>query len=303
MRRSVAGWCCSVQRGRRATMCEWCHTPVPRDVQHRERPGDPGSRARRRGEVHDRAAADHRGGRPRTRGRRPPPARSSRTWSSCSPPRASGSSTPTTRSTSRDDELRALYRDLALVRRWDVEATALQRQGELGIWASLLGQEAAQVGAGRALAAGRHGLPDLPRARRRLDPRRRPAATSSACSAASTTAAGTRPRTGFNLYTVVIGVAVPARHRLRHGRAARRRRERGAGLPRRRRHQPGRGQRGADLGGELLRPGRLLLPEQPVRDQRADRAPVPGAAVPARGRASASPACGSTATTSSPSSP
>jgi 2-oxoisovalerate dehydrogenase E1 component alpha subunit len=50
-----------------------------------------------------------------------------------------------------DDELRALYRDLALVRRWDVEATALQRQGELGIWASLLGQEAAQIGAGRAM--------------------------------------------------------------------------------------------------------------------------------------------------------
>jgi pyruvate dehydrogenase E1 component alpha subunit len=52
-----------------------------------------------------------------------------------------------------DEELRGLYRDLVLVRRWDVEATALQRQGELGIWASLLGQEAAQVGAGRALAA------------------------------------------------------------------------------------------------------------------------------------------------------
>ena len=52
-----------------------------------------------------------------------------------------------------DDELRSLYRDLALVRRWDVEATALQRQGELGIWASLLGQEAAQIGAGRALGA------------------------------------------------------------------------------------------------------------------------------------------------------
>ncbi len=50
-----------------------------------------------------------------------------------------------------DDELRGLYRDLVLVRRWDVEATALQRQGELGIWASLLGQEAAQVGAGHAL--------------------------------------------------------------------------------------------------------------------------------------------------------
>jgi 2-oxoisovalerate dehydrogenase E1 component alpha subunit len=44
-----------------------------------------------------------------------------------------------------------LYRDLVLVRRIDIEATALQRQGELGIWASLLGQEAAQVGSGRAL--------------------------------------------------------------------------------------------------------------------------------------------------------
>jgi 2-oxoisovalerate dehydrogenase E1 component alpha subunit len=58
-----------------------------------------------------------------------------------------------------DEELRGLYRDLALVRRWDVEATALQRQGELGIWASLLGQEAAQVGAGRALAEGDMAFP------------------------------------------------------------------------------------------------------------------------------------------------
>jgi pyruvate dehydrogenase E1 component alpha subunit len=58
-----------------------------------------------------------------------------------------------------EDELRDLYRDLALVRRWDVEATALQRQGELGIWASLLGQEAAQVGAGRALREGDMAFP------------------------------------------------------------------------------------------------------------------------------------------------
>jgi 2-oxoisovalerate dehydrogenase E1 component subunit alpha len=50
-----------------------------------------------------------------------------------------------------DEELRGLYRDLVVVRRIDVEATALQRQGELGIWAALLGQEAAQVGSGRAL--------------------------------------------------------------------------------------------------------------------------------------------------------
>src|ERR1700729_1266432 len=50
------------------------------------------------------------------------------------------------------EEIRDLYRDLVLVRRIDTEAIALQRQGELGIWASLLGQEAAQIGSGRALS-------------------------------------------------------------------------------------------------------------------------------------------------------
>jgi 2-oxoisovalerate dehydrogenase E1 component alpha subunit len=49
-------------------------------------------------------------------------------------------------------EIRSLYRDLVLVRRIDTEAISLQRQGELGIWASLLGQEAAQIGSGRALS-------------------------------------------------------------------------------------------------------------------------------------------------------
>jgi pyruvate dehydrogenase E1 component alpha subunit len=41
---------------------------------------------------------------------------------------------------------------MVLVRRADREAKALQRQGELGLWAPLLGQEAAQIGAGRAMA-------------------------------------------------------------------------------------------------------------------------------------------------------
>jgi 2-oxoisovalerate dehydrogenase E1 component alpha subunit len=50
-----------------------------------------------------------------------------------------------------DEAYRGLYRDLVMVRRIDTEATALQRQGELGLWASLLGQEGAQVGAGRSL--------------------------------------------------------------------------------------------------------------------------------------------------------
>nr|BFF02186.1 pyruvate dehydrogenase (acetyl-transferring) E1 component subunit alpha [Streptoalloteichus tenebrarius] len=49
------------------------------------------------------------------------------------------------------DELRGLYRDMVLVRRADREGNALQRQGQLGIWVPLLGQEAAQIGAGRAM--------------------------------------------------------------------------------------------------------------------------------------------------------
>ncbi|WP_460468887.1 pyruvate dehydrogenase (acetyl-transferring) E1 component subunit alpha [Calidifontibacter terrae] len=49
------------------------------------------------------------------------------------------------------EDAQSMYRDLVLVRRMDAEGHALQRQGELGLWPSLLGQEAAQVGAGRAL--------------------------------------------------------------------------------------------------------------------------------------------------------
>ncbi|HEY6801742.1 MAG TPA: pyruvate dehydrogenase (acetyl-transferring) E1 component subunit alpha [Agromyces sp.] len=44
-----------------------------------------------------------------------------------------------------------LYRDMSVVRRLDTEATALQRQGELGLWPPLAGQEAAQIGSARAL--------------------------------------------------------------------------------------------------------------------------------------------------------
>ncbi|GGL96112.1 pyruvate dehydrogenase (acetyl-transferring) E1 component subunit alpha [Nakamurella endophytica] len=50
------------------------------------------------------------------------------------------------------DLLRGLYRDMVLVRRFDREGNALQRQGQLSIWVPLLGQEGAQIGAGRALA-------------------------------------------------------------------------------------------------------------------------------------------------------
>ncbi|MDN5821397.1 MAG: thiamine pyrophosphate-dependent enzyme [Brachybacterium sp.] len=47
--------------------------------------------------------------------------------------------------------LRGLYLDMAVVRAIDDEAVALQRQGELGLWPPLRGQEAAQIGLGRSL--------------------------------------------------------------------------------------------------------------------------------------------------------
>ena len=50
------------------------------------------------------------------------------------------------------EDLRAMYRDMVLTRRFDDEATALQRQGELALYAQGRGQEAAQVGSAFALA-------------------------------------------------------------------------------------------------------------------------------------------------------
>jgi pyruvate dehydrogenase E1 component alpha subunit len=48
-------------------------------------------------------------------------------------------------------DLPQALRNMVLARRVDTEAIALQRQGELGLWPSMLGQEGAQVGAGTAL--------------------------------------------------------------------------------------------------------------------------------------------------------
>ena len=49
------------------------------------------------------------------------------------------------------EALRGLYRDMVLVRRIDAEGVALQRQGQLGLWAPCQGQEGVQVGTARAL--------------------------------------------------------------------------------------------------------------------------------------------------------
>ena len=58
-----------------------------------------------------------------------------------------------------DDLLRSFYRDMVVIRRFDVEAANLQRQGELGLWVPSMGQEAAQVGSGRAARAQDHIFP------------------------------------------------------------------------------------------------------------------------------------------------
>ncbi len=57
------------------------------------------------------------------------------------------------------DEVFGLYRDMVIVRRLCNEATSLQRQGQLALWAPLQGQEAAQIGAGRALQANDFSFP------------------------------------------------------------------------------------------------------------------------------------------------
>jgi 2-oxoisovalerate dehydrogenase E1 component alpha subunit len=100
--------------------------------------------------------------------------------------------------------LQDLYRDMALVRRVDREANALQRQGELGIWVPLLGQEAAQIGAGRALAAQDMAFPSYREHGvawcRGIDP------TELLGIFRGTDQGGWDPAaTGFHLYTIVIG--------------------------------------------------------------------------------------------------
>ena len=59
---------------------------------------------------------------------------------------------PDYESTLGGDEILGLYRDMVIIRRLCNESTSLQRQGQLALWAPVQGQEAAQIGAGRALA-------------------------------------------------------------------------------------------------------------------------------------------------------
>jgi len=58
-----------------------------------------------------------------------------------------------------DDMLQQFYRDMVISRRFDTEATNLQRQGHLALWPPSLGQEAAQVGSAHAARPQDHIFP------------------------------------------------------------------------------------------------------------------------------------------------
>ena len=59
----------------------------------------------------------------------------------------------------KEEDFLKFYRDMSRMRRFDNEATALQRQGQLGLWAPAIGQEAAQIGSGYAVGPNDHIFP------------------------------------------------------------------------------------------------------------------------------------------------
>jgi pyruvate dehydrogenase E1 component alpha subunit len=59
----------------------------------------------------------------------------------------------------READFLKFYRDMARIRRFDEEATALQRQGQMGLWVSAIGQEGAQIGSGHGVGPNDHIFP------------------------------------------------------------------------------------------------------------------------------------------------
>jgi len=58
-----------------------------------------------------------------------------------------------------DEQLQAFHRDMVLTRRFDVEAAALARQGQLALWVPSHGQEGAQIGLAHATRPQDHLFP------------------------------------------------------------------------------------------------------------------------------------------------
>ena len=58
-----------------------------------------------------------------------------------------------------DAQLHDFHRQMVIIRRFDIEAGNLQRQGQLALWIPSVGQEAAQVGSGYAAKPQDHIFP------------------------------------------------------------------------------------------------------------------------------------------------
>ena len=58
-----------------------------------------------------------------------------------------------------EDDYRQFFTDMSIIRAFDVEATNLQRQGQLALWPPSVGQEGAQVGSARAAKRQDHIFP------------------------------------------------------------------------------------------------------------------------------------------------
>ncbi|SDK61347.1 pyruvate dehydrogenase (acetyl-transferring) E1 component subunit alpha [Nonomuraea jiangxiensis] len=101
-------------------------------------------------------------------------------------------------------QYRGLYRDMALVRRIDREGFSLQRLGQLGMWIPCLGQEAAQIGSGRALEPADHVFPSY-REHGVAWCRGIPPLDLMGMVRGTTNGGWNPSETGFHLYTIVIG--------------------------------------------------------------------------------------------------
>ena len=145
-----------------------------------------------------------------------------------------------------DDALYEFHRHMVVMRRFDIEAANLQRQGQLALWIPSNGQEAAQVGSALAAKPQDHLFPAY---REHVIARIRgvdPVTILAMLRGLSHGGWDPKEHNNFHLYTLVIG-SQTSRHRLRdgdqprwHGRHRRpRQRHRSHGLLRRWFHEPG----------------------------------------------------------------
>ena len=188
--------------------------------------------------------------------------------------------TPTTETRYRRDlppeTLGWLYEMMAVTRALDAEFVNLQRQGELALFASCRGQEAAQIGVGRVPAQDRLAVSAVPRDRRVPVARHHAGADGRGL-------AGPVARRARVHREVRRADRDPDRHprfargRGGDGRAAARRRLGDGRLPRRRRDERGRRPRSAQPRRRVQGAVRVLRAEQPVGDLRSGQPPAGGA--------------------------